>query len=115
MVGPAFYKGSNLLIRDGACVVLEPADIHAALNLPPVVHENAMSGMESSSREPMDLILEACRHEALTIESLVARTGLSIGEMLSRVSRLETEGWVERVPGARFICKRSPYRNRAKA
>jgi predicted Rossmann fold nucleotide-binding protein DprA/Smf involved in DNA uptake len=114
-VGPAFHKGSNMLIRDGACVVLEPADIHAALNLPRVDPEGAAPGMKSSSTDPMNLILETCRHEALTLESLVARTRIPFGEMLWRVSRLETEGWIERVPGARFIRKRSPHRYRAKA
>lgn len=104
-VGPPFFRGSNRLIRDGACVVLEPEDIMAALNLACVKSDKPENDRSSDAAETMDEVAACCRHEALTLDQLANRTGLAHEELLCRVSRLELDGTLQRVPGARFLMK----------
>ncbi len=106
-VGPCFFQGTNRLIRDGACVVLEPEDVLAVLNLPFCTHSLALWGEESSGGKSLGSIekkiVALLAHEALTVEEVADRTGTEAGETLAVVSRLELEGTLDRTSGARFI------------
>jgi DNA processing protein len=113
-VGPSHFRGSNTLLRDGACVVLETADILAAMYLsrpdPP-----AVGLAQTPSRDPADRdILKACRYAALTLEALAHETRLGIEEVVRKVSRLELEGLLERWPGGRFMTREAPHKAKAK-
>jgi len=104
-VGPDSYFGSNCLIRDGASVILEADDILAALYLSRPRKAKSAEKDTSSIDCVSDHILKICRHEALTVEAIAGRTTLDWEHVMTIVSRLETEGKVKRIPGARFICK----------
>ncbi|MBU0754953.1 MAG: DNA-processing protein DprA, partial [Planctomycetes bacterium] len=103
-VGPSFFQGSNQLIRDGACVVLGPEDVLAALHLPYKKAKNSDGGERTLEKElKNDPIAACCSHEAFTIEELVDRSGMDQTAVLCRVSRMEMEGKLKRVPGGRFL------------
>lgn len=104
-VGIDEFKGSNTLIRDGALIVLEPDDILAALYVHRPKERPPSSTRPASPEDPAKKILEACRFESCTIETLASKTGIPIDEVLGFVSRLELEGKLQRVPGARFILR----------
>lgn len=102
-VGPASFRGTNTLIRDGASVVLEAEDIDAVLSLPP---GQRIKGDETSKLklEPLkESIYRHCRHEALTVDVLVSRTKTPYSELISHISGMETDGLLERVSGGRFM------------
>jgi DNA processing protein len=113
-VGPEPFQGSNLLIRDGACVVLECQDIMAALNLPfsNAARQEVEAGGEAAS--PHDEIAGMCQHDALTADEVAARCGLELDEALRRISRLEVEGVLKRLPGGKFLHALSDQSARAK-
>jgi DNA processing protein len=113
-VGPGAFQGSNLLIRDGACVVLESRDIMAALNLS--FSEGKVSRKEEglAAAVPRDEIARLCLHGALTADELAARSDFDPDEVLRRISRLELEGVLKRLPGGKFICAASDQSARAK-
>lgn len=104
LVGPAFYRGSNRLIRDGAQVVLDSEDVLAAFNLP-YEKVKQRSGPEDARKQETgpDAIAALCAHEALTVEELVERSGRDQGEVLRAVSTLELKGILKREPGGRFL------------
>lgn len=104
-VGINEFKGSNTLIRDGALIVLEPEDILAALYIHRPKARPSSSRRPACPENPAEKILEACRYEACTIETLASKTGLPVDEVLVLASRLELDGRLQRVPGARFILR----------
>lgn len=99
-VGPTFHVGTNQLIRDGASIALCAEDVMATLNLsidwaPPA---------EAPAVEPdAAAVLEACRFQALTLDAMAARCALPVSRVMRIVSRLEVQGRLTRVPGARFL------------
>lgn len=105
-VGTPFHKGVNTLVRDGACVVLEPADIGTVLNLPLRKDRGTRrTPPATDTGDPTDeRLVEACRHRALTAEELARAVNHPVERVLERMACLELEGRVERVPGARFLC-----------
>lgn len=106
-VGQASFEGSNGLIRDGASVVLESRDVLFALYL----KEEKLKPMVFGEDPPpigsprLQQIVDACQFEALTVEGVAQKANMTVKEAMVFLSRLETEGWIKRVPGARFIGK----------
>ena len=86
--------GANLLIRDGA---------HPVSDLDGLVEELEIAmgpAPGQASVEPGDPILAALSGRSLTLDELMAETGLPVAELASRVSRLELDGRVARRNGA---------------
>lgn len=91
-------RGANLLIKDGALPVLEPADLLAALGVSPkrAAPAPALSGelarLYAALRE---------RGEALP-DDLATELGLTASELLARLTELELLGLAEGLPGGRY-------------
>jgi DNA processing protein len=111
-------RGCHALIRDGAKLVEEPAEIIA--ELAPVLRGVLLAGSsESSSSSSEDgapasgsafqsldsdqrALLEAMGFEPLAPDELIARSGRTAQEVSSMLLVLELEGHVSSSPGGRF-------------
>lgn len=89
-------EGTNGLLRDGACLVRSAADVAEALGLVMrVTLPQAPTG---------DDILDSLRRDQPTsLEDLVSRCGRPVSELLSRLSLLEMNARVRRLPGPTYV------------
>ena len=89
-------EGTNGLLRDGACLVCSAADVAEFLGLvmritPPEAHSG-------------DDILDSLRRDRPTsLEDLVSLSGRPVSELLARLSLLEMNARVRRLPGPAFL------------
>lgn len=88
--------GTNQLIRDGAVLVRDAADVALELDIPLVVSASA-EGVED------DLLRELARDVPASVEEIQSRSGRPIGEVLARLGRLEISAKVRRLPGALYV------------
>lgn len=91
--------GTNQLIRDGAGVVVEAADVLIALAMD---HRRAASSMAEPRPRPRgaDLVVyEICGGAPRTIDGLALACSLSLVEVAMSVARLEQTGWIQQIDG----------------
>jgi DNA processing protein len=89
--------GTNALLRDGAALVRDAADVLAELGL-------ALPPRAASPTRADDRVLGALGRAAPAgIDELAARTALPVPELLVRLSELELSGRVRRLAGALFV------------
>jgi DNA processing protein len=128
-VGRETSTGTNALIKDGACLVVDAADIMQELGLVPVFElapavpaprspeDNAEEGEPgadppwATGAEAVDpneaAILAAVDLEPRHADDIAERSGLSVGTVIGALLRLEVDGWVRQVPGLRFTRARN--------
>ncbi len=88
--------GTNLLIRDGAALVRGLEDVLEHLGLG---HDDKTEGKVV----PADPILERLGPSAVkSVDQLAVDTGLAAPALLARLTELELEGRIERLPGTLF-------------
>jgi DNA processing protein len=86
--------GANQLIRDGAGLVRNGADVAQELGLEP----------SPEAPLPADPLLGALAGDApVTLEELRSRSGLETGALLARLTELELRDVVRRLPGPMFV------------
>jgi DNA processing protein len=90
-------EGSNLLLVDGATPVLELLDVVVALGLEdrPAVRRRRVDRRVPPDPGDRDL-LELLGTDAVTLDTLVLRSGRAIGEVAVALGRLEAAGWLAR-------------------
>ncbi len=97
-------QGTNALIRDGALVALEPADVLQALALE---LSAATAGSPSAGDDPSSALgrrlFERLGQGAATAEQLAAAVGHPVGEVLAALLELEVDQRIARTGGARFV------------
>jgi DNA processing protein len=87
--------GPNLMIRDGATLVRGLEDVLEHLGIEGVSEKDLSS--------PPDKILQQLKDSAVkSIDQLAVDTGLAPSFLMSRLSELELDGKVERLPGTLF-------------
>lgn len=87
--------GTNALIRDGALLVRGGRDVIEALGLAPA---------PAAEAETADPLLAALGREApVGLDELRARAGLETPALLARLTELEMEGRVRRLPGPLYV------------
>ena len=115
-------KGCHRLIRDGAKLVEEAADV--LVELPPLLElvlESPDSPVDAPSGSPEETapltsqpgyaeLLAALGFDPCGIPDLARRTGLTAAELSSMLLLLEMEGLVEALPGGRYcrLSERTP-------
>ncbi|NNC78010.1 MAG: DNA-protecting protein DprA [Woeseiaceae bacterium] len=101
-------RGCHRLIRDGAKLVESADDIVSELGpLAGHVLQNAEESVASATPNPnLDpeyvKLREHLGHDPVSIDELVARSGLTIAEVSSMLLILELDGTVEKLSGGRY-------------
>ncbi len=93
-------RGPHRLLAQGARVLGTPGDVLAALNLPP----GKMARPESVDRLGADeaRVLAALGEQAIHIDAVIERTGLSPAQVLGVLAVLELRGLARQFPGKNF-------------
>ncbi len=99
-------RGCHQLIRDGAKLVEEAADVLAELRIS-VPKETLTTAPGHLPRQPVldkeyEMLLDALGFEPATIDVLVARTRLASESVASMLLILELQGRVAALPGGRY-------------
>ena len=99
-------RGCHQLIKDGAKLVEEAADVLSELQFP-VRKESLRRTKASAATAPAldkeyEMLLDALGFEPATIDVLVARTDLPGESVASMLLILELEGRVAALPGGRY-------------
>jgi DNA processing protein len=103
-------RGCHQLLRQGATLVEQVADIFAELE--PILGQIALKTTESvgnmqASAPPLldkeyEILLDALGFEPAGLDELVVRTGLAAGAVASMLLILELDGRVQQQPGGRY-------------
>ena len=102
-VDRALAAGTNALIRDGATLVRDAADVLEALGIPAhAAGASADAADGSGEGRVADDVLRALAAGPAHPESLAARTSAAIGDVLAALVRLELAGRVERRDGQHY-------------
>ena len=102
-------RGCHRLIRDGARLVETVDDILEELG--PLVQEVRTDPEEPPVRHPAELALSDSERSLLgrlddqptAVDDLIARTGMTAGQVMATLSVLELKRLVRRLPGHRFV------------
>jgi len=112
--GDARYRGCNLLIREGATLVEEPADVLEMVAREHPVEQLGLPGVDSQGKEhPPVALPELSERETLVlgklgsgpthIDEISAEAGLSAAETTAAMLSLELAGVVEDRGGKLFV------------
>jgi DNA processing protein len=103
--------GCLALIRQGAALVRDAADIVPEIGIPLEMNAQVDQGVDRPDSVPAsmvrldkdyEMLLDALGFEPSTVDDLVERTGLGAGSVASMLLILELEGRVETRPGALY-------------
>jgi DNA processing protein len=105
----AMARGCHRLIRDGAKLVESADDILSEL-APLMGHVLDADRQPTSSTSPTRVndpeyvkLLESLGHDPISVDELVAHSGLTIGQLSSMLLILELDGMVEKLSGGRYV------------
>jgi DNA processing protein len=99
-------KGTHELIKSGAALIECSDDIHALLQTRGAGANEASSTIEIPFDLPLEekLIIDCLDiTEAVHIDDLAEKIGLSTGDVLSRLLMLELKGLIKQLPGKYFV------------
>jgi DNA processing protein len=88
-------KGTNMLIQNGAKMVLNIKDILTELKLDPAPLQPMVVSSPIVADQTEVAILHSLSHEAQHIDNLAHQTGLPIAQLVSTLTVLELKGLVQ--------------------
>lgn len=100
-------RGCHALIRQGAKLVESAQDVLEELRMPAVTGvgrsvDPTSQDMATDADEPEGPLLEALGFDPMSVDALVARTGMDAASLQVALLELELEGRVARLPGGLF-------------
>ncbi|MFI4884996.1 MAG: DNA-processing protein DprA [Steroidobacterales bacterium] len=95
-------RGCHQLIRDGARLVESPADVLSDLGFIQEIQSLVSDGDSAPLDKEYEMLLDALGFEPATIDTLVARSGLSGESIASMLLILELEGRIAPYPGGLY-------------
>ena len=96
-------RGANMLIQDGAKLVLSAKDVLEELNLTTVAHQIEMRAILQPQDGNESLLLSQISHEPTHIDDISRSSQLPITIVNSTLSMMELKGLVMQVGGMRYI------------
>lgn len=93
-------RGCHALLKEGAKLVETAQDVLEELRMPAPAH--GTPGASAPPAAPEDELLAALGFDPVSLDALVARTGIAPARLQARLLELELEGHVARLPGGLF-------------
>ncbi|MGL5004729.1 MAG: DNA-processing protein DprA, partial [Casimicrobium sp.] len=93
-----FHKGCHYLIKQGAKLVETAQDILEELRVESAAASD-VSGEKKTSKSAATGLLSHIEHEPIDVDSIVARSGLSVEHVVTELTMLELAGSVESLAG----------------
>jgi len=100
-IGRPTSEGSNLLLKDGAHVLTEPADILFALDLPLETPERQRPALQVPDRYRS--LWDVLSTEPVCLDDVARRVGWPAPTTLAALTDLEILGLARQVPGGRYV------------
>ena len=97
------YRGCHELIRDGAAVVENAADVIAGLRTSTLRGVSGVAAGSEQTGQDNPVLALLPPGEAHDIDTLAARSGLKPALLLPRLLELELQGAIRRAGGGRFV------------
>ena len=94
-------KGCHKLIRDGARLVETVDEVLESLRISPLAAMPAPSKALVPTETECTQLLAQLGHDAFDVDTLLAQTGMSVGQLSMGLLALELAGMVERLPGGK--------------
>ena len=99
-------RGCHALLKQGAKLVETAQDVLEDMRLPqgpqPLREPAAIAGNNDSDRTPEDRLLTALGFDPVSLDALVARTGVAPAWLQGQLLELELQGKIARLPGGLF-------------
>ena len=92
-------QGCHSLIKQGAKLVETAQDVLEELSLAPPASPSTQPADEPDDEPPANALLEALGHDPVTLDALLARTGMGIEALGAALLELELAGQLARLPG----------------
>jgi DNA processing protein len=86
-------EGTNLLIRDGASIAVEPDDVLAVLGIEQCRHRASFDPRVTPVAGDAD-ILDVMGNEPCTLDTIVERSRRDLPDVAVALGRLEAQGWL---------------------
>jgi DNA processing protein len=105
-----FHKGCHHLIKQGAKLVEAANDVLDELRLDaitthvtqPSVAGSAVSSRESSDAPATPALLKFIEHTPIDVDTLVARSSMTVDQVVTELTMLEISNHIEQLPGGRW-------------
>lgn len=94
-------KGCHKLIRDGARLVETVDEVLESLRMSPLASPPAASAACVPTETDCTQLLAQLGHDAFDLDTLLAHTGMEIGQLSMGLLALELAGMIERLPGGK--------------
>jgi DNA processing protein len=94
-------RGCHALLRQGAKLVESAQDVLEELQWRPPAADRAAPGDKPAVEDATGL-LAAMGYDPVTVDALVARTGIAASQLQAQLLELELAGDVARLPGALY-------------
>ena len=94
-------KGCHKLIRDGARLVETVDEVLEALHVSPLASAVVSSSAAVPTETDCTQLLAQLGHDAFDVDTLLATTGMDVGQLSMGLLALELAGMIERLPGGK--------------